>query len=32
MKHAKGVMTKEHWGLHHDGTALLRNNRFEAKG
>lgn len=32
MNKAHGVITKEHWVLQKDGTALLREDRFEAQG
>lgn len=32
MNNAKGIITHEHWVMQADGTALLREDRFEAQG
>ncbi|MES0810869.1 nuclear transport factor 2 family protein [Roseibium sp. SCPC15] len=32
MNKAHGIITKEHWVLQEDGSALLREDRFEAQG
>ncbi|MCV0429456.1 MAG: nuclear transport factor 2 family protein [Roseibium sp.] len=32
MNNTHGIITKEHWVLQDDGTALLREDRFEVQG